>query len=47
MHYITLPSLDMHTALHNLASDLSVDVGTNVGAYTLTVANKSKGKELV
>ncbi|HEY5631993.1 MAG TPA: hypothetical protein VIR31_07675 [Nitrososphaeraceae archaeon] len=45
MHYISLPSLDMHTALPNLASNLSVDAGANVGAYTLTVVNKSKGKE--
>jgi hypothetical protein len=46
MHYINLPSLDMHTALPNLASDLSADVGANVSAYTLTVANESKVKEL-
>lgn len=47
MHYISLPSLDMHTVLPNLASDLFVDVGANVGAHTLTVANESKRKEIV
>jgi len=36
----------MHTALPDLGTDLSVDVGANVGAYALTVANESKGKEI-
>jgi hypothetical protein len=36
----------MHAALLDLATDLSVYVGANIGAYALTVANESKGKEI-
>jgi hypothetical protein len=36
----------MHTALSDLGTDLSVDVGANVGACALKVANGSKGKEI-